>query len=557
MYIFNIISKFNKAFIIYKTNDLYQMHTTFRYLCILAIFIKIPHGLHLFAEGENRKAQNPIIWADVPDPSVIRVDDTYYMSSTTMHMNPGVPIMRSDDLVNWKIVSYAYDTHADSDQMSLRYGQNAYGRGSWASSLRYRDGVYYVVTFSYTSGRTHIYRTDDIENGTWTESSIPRVYHDPGLFFEDDGRVFLVYGVDDIRIIELTKDLTAVKQDGLDEIIIHDSKRIMGSGIDFYVPAEGAHLHKIDDTYYIFLITWPSGGMRTQVVYRSDNLTGPYEGKIVLQDRGIAQGGLVDTPDGEWYAMLFRDQGAVGRIPYLIPVAWEDGWPVLGKDGRVPDVLDIPSGDTGLDGIVASDDFERDFEKDLLLPLEWQWNHNPDDLYWSLKERHGYLRLTNVRVDSGFTDTRNTLTQRTFGPECSAVIAMEIGNMKDGDYAGLGALQHNYGFVGVKMNGSTPYVVMVDGSSGTPEEVERIPISTDRVYLRIDMDYKDMRDKAYFYYSLENEEWNEIGTTLQMTYTLDHFMGYRYALFNFGTKTAGGFVDFDYFRVAASYDDME
>jgi beta-xylosidase len=512
-------------------------------------------GIHVSVKDEHGSAQNPIIWADVPDPSVIRVGDTYYMSSTTMHMNPGVPIMRSEDLVNWEIVSYAYDIHADSDQMAMRYSQNAYGRGSWASSLRSKDGIYYVVTFSYTSGRTHFYTTDDIENGTWTESSVPRVYHDPSLFFEDDGSVYLVYGINDIRIIELMPDLSTLKQGGLDQIIIPDAKQIADIDTGFYVPAEGAHIHKIDGMYYIFLITWPRGDMRTQLVYRSKNLIGPYEGKIVLRDRGIAQGGLVDTPNGDWYAMLFEDHGAVGRIPHLIPVTWEDGWPILGVAGRVPEELDIPAGTGGIRGIVATDEFERDSNQDRLLPLVWQWNHNPDDLYWSLGDRPGFLRLTNGRIDNGFTDTRNTLTQRTFGPECSAVIAIEIDNMKDGDYAGLGALQENFGFVGIKMEGTSKYIIMVNNQS-SPEEVESIPVLQDRVYLRIDMDYRNRIDRAYFYYSIDGEEWNAIGNTLQMYYTLSHFMGYRFALFNYATKTTGGFVDFDYFRVAGSVDDI-
>src|SRR5690606_34364047 len=101
-------------------------------------------------EKKNSKKQqtfvnprNPIIWADVPDPSTIRVGDTYYMSSTTMHMNPGVPIMKSKDLVNWEIVNYAYDILADNDVLSLRNGKETYGRGSWASSLRHHNGEFY------------------------------------------------------------------------------------------------------------------------------------------------------------------------------------------------------------------------------------------------------------------------------------------------------------------------------------------------------------------------------------------------------------------------------
>lgn len=118
----------------------------------------------IFAQ-ESNKAHNPLVFADVPDLSIIRVKDTYYMSSTTMHMSPGVPIMKSNDLVNWKMVSYAYDRLTDNDAMSLNNGKNTYGRGSWASCLRYHNGMYYVSTFAATSGKTHIYSTKDIEKG--------------------------------------------------------------------------------------------------------------------------------------------------------------------------------------------------------------------------------------------------------------------------------------------------------------------------------------------------------------------------------------------------------
>ena len=500
------------------------------------------------AQETSGNAHNPIIWADVPDPSVVRVGDTYYMSSTTMHMNPGVPIMKSKDLVNWEIINYAYDILANNNAMNLRNGQEAYGDGSWASSIRYHNGTFYVVTFSYTTGRTHIYQTTDIENGAWSSHTLSSVYHDPSLFFDDD-RAYLVYGIDDIKIIELNSDVTAVKSGGLSKTLIPKASQIAGS--EFYVPAEGSHIHKVDGKYYVFLISWPAGSMRTELVYRADNLTGTYEGRIALKDDGVAQGGLVDTPDGDWYGVLFQDHGSVGRIPYLVPVTWEEGWPVFGVNDRVPDELDIPVENDEIPKIVASDDFDWDTD----LPLVWQWNHNPDDDYWSVTERPGYLRLTNGRVDQGFLDTQNTLTQRTFGPECSGKIALDISRMKDGDVAGLGALQKNYGFVAVKMSGTSKSVMMVLGTTSTPREVESIPITQDKMYLGITCDFNNQRDIAYFYYSLDGTEWERIGTGLRMSYTLPHFMGYRFALFNYATKETGGIVDFDYFRIGNSLEE--
>ena len=140
------------------------------------------------------QAHNPIIFADVPDMSMIRVGSTYYMSSTTMHMSPGLPVMKSTDLVNWKLVSYCYDTLVSNDEMNLENGKSTYGRGSWASSIRYHKGTYYVSTFAATSGKTHIYTTKNIEKDKWKAISFTPAFHDHALFFDDDGKTYLIYG---------------------------------------------------------------------------------------------------------------------------------------------------------------------------------------------------------------------------------------------------------------------------------------------------------------------------------------------------------------------------
>jgi beta-xylosidase len=490
--------------------------------------------------------KNPIIWADVPDVAAICVGDTYYMSSTTMHMSPGLPIMKSKDLVNWELIGYAYDTLTDNEDLRLENGRNAYGKGSWASSLRYHDETFYVSTFSSTSGRTHVYTTKDIAKGPWKETTFAPSLHDHSLFFDDDGRVYMLYGVGNLRLTELTADASAIKPGGFNEVIISNASAVVDRNIG--LPAEGSQLRKINGKYYVMNITWPRNDMRTQIVHRADKITGPYEGRVVLHDQGVAQGCLIDTPEGDWYALLFQDHGAVGRIPYLVPVKWEDDWPVLGVDGKVPMVLDIPASEGGLANIVASDEFNR--KPGEPSPLAWQWNHNPDNSYWSIGERSGYLRLTTWRLDKEVVQARNTLTQRTFGPVSSSTTKIEVGNMKDGDYAGLIALQKKYGFVGVKMEDDSKSIVMVSAQSNAPEEIESVPIKQQTVYLKIDCDFRDRTDKAYFYYSLDGKAWTKIGAVLHMAYTLPHFMGYRFGLFNFATKTAGGFVDFDYYRVS-------
>ncbi|WP_226037463.1 glycoside hydrolase family 43 protein [Aquibacillus saliphilus] len=492
--------------------------------------------------------ENPILTVDVPDPDVIRVGEVFYMSSTTMHMNPGVPIMKSYDLLDWEIVNYVYDVLADDNEQTLNNGKNEYGKGSWASSLRYHQGLFYLVVGSLATGKTYIFQTDNIEHGNWKRFTLDGYYHDMSLLFDDDGRVYLVYDGGDIKVIELTEDATAIKEGGLNKTIIPDASLVASEKEDVGLPAEGAHIQKINGYYYVFTITWPKNSHRMQLVHRAESIDGYYQGRIAVSDpTGTAQGGIVDTVDGKWYGLLFRDNGSVGRLPCLLEVRWEDGWPVFGDRGLIPNKMHCPvSNKTSKQHIVQSDEFNYDTNT---LGLVWQWNHNPDNDYWSVTERPGFLRLKNGKISADLEEARNTLTQRTFGPECSGQIAMEIANMKDGDVAGFAAFQKDYGYVGVKMKESTKSIVMVNASTGLAEEIERIPLEADRVYFRVDFDYKNQTDKAYFYYSLDGENWKQIGNTLQMCYKLDHFMGYRFALFNFAEDTTGGFVDFDYFRL--------
>ncbi|MDX2301978.1 MAG: glycoside hydrolase 43 family protein [Microscillaceae bacterium] len=521
-------------------------------MVLLCIFLNyaISHSSaqNIQSDSASKLFTNPLIFADVPDMSMIRVGDTYYMSSTTMHLSPGVPIMKSKDLVNWKLVSYAYNTLADIDALNLNHGQSCYGRGSWASSLRYHKGTFYVSTFSSTTGKTHIYTTKNIERGSWKSTAFSPSLHDHSLFFDDDGRVYMPYGSGKIKMVELNSDLTGIKSGTTEQVIIENASTPTGASSG--LPAEGTQLFKIQGKYYLFNISWPKGGMRTVLIHRADKITGPYEGRVALEDRGIAQGGLIDTPDGRWFAYLFRDYGAVGRIPYLVPVKWEDGWPVLGLEGKVPDTLDLPWSKGLIPSLVASDEFDRR-EKKPTLPLVWQWNHNPDNTSWSLSQRRGYLRLTTGRVDTSFIMARNTLTQRTIGPECSGLISMDVSNMKEGDFAGLALLQKNYGLVGVRLENGAKSIVMVSHESEKPLEHERVPISQNLIFLKVECNFRELADKAYCYYSLDGKSWVQIGKALQMTYTLPHFMGYRFGLFNYASQTPGGFVDFDYFRISS------
>lgn len=497
----------------------------------------------------NAIITNPIMWADVPDVDVIRVGPVFYMVSTSMHSMPGCPIMKSVNLNDWEIVNYVYDTFEDNEAHRLLDGKGIYGKGSWAASLRYKDGFYYVCFSSNDMDQFYIYRTEDIEHGTWERSVIPGLHHDPGLLLDDDNRSYVIYGNGDIRIRELTEDLTKVKPGGTDGLLLEGEREEIGLRI------EGCHAYKLNGYYYLFFIEWPRTGnqRRRQLCYRSRELLGPYERRIILDDdlgyhnKGVAQGGIVDTPDGDWYAVLFQDHDAVGRIPCVLPVSWENDWPVIGVNGTAPQVFDTKLPAAERKPLVISDEFDYAGNR---LALNWQWNHNPDNGLWSVTERSGHLRLRTGKVAGSVLQARNTLTQRTEGPACSAETVLDLSGMQPGDRAGMVALQNGFGTVGIAAGeqGQFSVVMGVNGGDGCEEIVERVAFTGDRVYLRIDFNFENSLDQAGFFYSADGNDWKPIGRTLHMKYTLDHFMGYRIGLFNYATRLSGGYADFDYFH---------
>lgn len=491
---------------------------------------------------------NPLYWTDIPDVDVIRVNDMFYMISTSMHTMPGCPIMKSVNLRDWEIVSYVFDKLEDNQEHYLIEKKGIYGQGSWAASLRYENDTYYVCFSSNDMKKFYIYQTDDIEKGEWKRSEIDGIYHDPALLF-DGGRVFVIYGCGDIKIVELTEDVTQLKESGINQILLQTPTDNIG------LRCEGCHAYYINGYYYLLFIEWPTNGneRRRQICYRSKSLLGKYERKIIFDDdfgyknKGIAQGAIFDTQAGDWYAMLFQDHDAVGRIPYILPVQWKDNWPMIGVDGKTPEQIELQLPNAITSPIVISDEFHY---TDNVLSLQWQWNHNPMNECWSLTERNDHLRLRTSRVVENVLEAPNTLTQRTEGPTCEARIKIDCTNMQIGDVAGLIALQSNFGTVGIKKMDENHFEIQMTKSKQNQNEViiDRKEFATPILYLKIRFQYEDSIDQATFYWSDNEVEWNNIGDILQMKYTLDHFMGYRIGIFNYATEVIGGHVDIDYFR---------
>ncbi|HHX11152.1 MAG TPA: glycosyl hydrolase 43 family protein [Firmicutes bacterium] len=504
-------------------------------------------------EREVTYYNNPIINADAPDPSITRNGDDFYLVTTTMHMMPGAPVMKSKDLVNWEIVSYVYESLHDTPKYDMNEG-TVYGRGQWATSIRYHEGMFYLL-FSPNDHpySAYIYSTADPATEEWQLVSRTTHFHDGSLFFDDDGRVYVFYGTGELR--ELEPDLLGVKEDGVNMKIFERDEEETGL-------LEGSHVVKHNGKYYLMMISWPNGENRRQLCYRADNITGPYEKKVVLEDNFagfpyVGQGSLIDDKNGNWYAIIFQDRGAIGRVPLLMPVRWEDGWPMLGdEEGKVPASGEIPLKPHPVETpIVGSDDFN-----DSELKMFWQWNHNPRNENWSLTERPGYLRLkTNRPVDNLYA-AYNTLTQRMEGPQCKGVVSIDLSNMKDGDVTGLSAFNGHSGLLSVIKEGDRKYLTMstnvVELSNREKailnvieEEKERIEWTEDEIYLRVDCDFNLHKDIATFYYSADNENWTKIGEDYKMRFDYRKlFMGTRFAIFNYATKESGGYVDIDFFN---------
>ncbi len=518
-----------------------------------------------YATLHTEKIQNPMLWADVPDPDVIRVGDTFYLVSTTMHLMPGAPVMASKDLKNWETVGYIFDKLTDSPKYDLLQG-TVYGRGQWATSLKYHNGKFYALLAPNEQGAmgdTYIFTADKAE-GPWKILSRMRHFHDCSLFFDDDGRVYVIYGTGEL--MELKPDLS--------DVIEGTHMHIFQREEDERGLLEGSRVIKHDGKYYLLMIShvYAPGKHRREVCYRADDIHGPYEKQVILESEfgGFsyeAQGTIVDSPSGDWYGIIFQDRNGVGRVLTVMPCRWINGWPMLGdENGKVPDeVRPFVSGQPET-GIVKSDDFAEP-----KLGLQWQWNHNPVDNAWSLTEQPGFLRLKTNRVVNTLYLAPNTLTQRMEGPQCSAYIVMDYSNMKDGDRAGFAAFNSDSGVLTIKRIGKKYYLEMseqkVELSDRNKEVtnvdekmIKGIALSqlypkAKKIWLRIDADFRPVKgrnggaDCANFYYSMDGEQWERIGTE---NYRLNFdwrrfFMGSKFGIFNYATKKSGGYVDVDEF----------
>ena len=490
----------------------------------------------------NQYGRNPLTGMDYPDPDVIRVGDTYYMISTTMHFFPGGVILRSRDLVRWEICSYLYETLEHTPGETLEGEQTIYGHGMWAACLRYHQGKFYAAFIAHEWDRTFLFTADRIE-GPWEKHYIDGIYHDCSLLFDDDGRKYIVYGNRDIRLTELRDDLSGPRPGGTDRIIIRDAP---GAFLGY----EGSHIYKINGKYVLFLIhSRQQEWYRTQACFVTEDLEGVWAGGDVMAAdldglrSGPAQGGIVDTADGRWYSIVFQDRGAAGRMPVLVPVTWNEwGYPVY---GAVPKEIAIESSGTDVryEPLYAGDDF-----RSAALKKVWQFNHEPRAGYW--ETGNGQYRITTDKISPTVEHARNTLTQRTLLPGCRAEVSVDAEGIRDGDTAGLCLLIGSYGLIGITREKGKYYLVMKARKSGDNGEKEyaRTPVPVPGIRMRADVSFTGLTGRVVF--SRETEKgWEPLGPAHEMRYALDHFAGCRFGLFLYSTRETGGtaaFSDFAY-----------
>lgn len=517
---------------------------------------------HWTADNGNGTYSNPLFYEEFEDPDPIRVGDDYYLAGTTMHMNPAVQIMHSKDLVNWELVGYCTNKLDFGPAYRLE-GGNIYGRGIWAPCIRYHNGRFYI--FSNVNGvGLMVYRSTSIY-GPWEWNQLPG-RHDLSVLFDDDGKIYIISGGGSpYPIEELMPDLRSFDTNAPRHQLVVPSGLKLG---------EGHHLYKINGKYVD--VSAIPGGPVDQMVAVAGSIDGPWKIERMVQgeslgvtavapvratanDRGLwlHQGGMVDTPAGEWWSIIMSDHGSAGRMVSLVPITWDHGFPLIGLPGnlrKAPNTWIKPN--TGyIQEPKPAFIHDDNFDSGKLNPL-WQWNHVPDDSKWSLTEKPGVLRLHSLPASDLWT-ARNSLCQRPPGPESIMTVEMDTAGMGAGDTAGLALLSSPYAWIGVVKAAEGATLEMCLGAGGGRRGGAVAPTYTHSVgsanppsqlWLRVACNFDT--DKASFSWSADGNEFTPVGNPFAMTFQLTTFQGVRPALFNFNTTgQPGGYADFDNYTV--------
>lgn len=511
------------------------------------------------ADLGNGFYKNPVLHADYSDPDVIRVGDTYYMTASSFNSAPGLPLLTSKDMVNWQLVGHAFQ-----QQVPLNvHVRPQHGGGVWAPSLRHHNGTFYIFYGDPDVG-IYMYQAENFE-GPWSEPTL--VLEAKGLidavpFWDDNGDAWLLHAWAASRV-GISNKLTLRRMSADARRVLDDEEFLVVNGdlLPGYRALEGPKMHKKDGYYYIFA---PAGGVAPgwQSVFRSKNVTGPYEDRIVLEQgnsdtNGPHQGSWVQTPEGKDWFFHFQDKGVYGRILHLQPMSWKDGWPQIGQNinakGVGEPVAQYSKPVSGFPMLVPATSDEFDQQK---LGFQWQWNANWKSEWYSLSAKSGSLRLYSVHdalalEKQSLWHVPSLLFQKL--PADESVVETRITlNGQDGDRAGLLAYGFHYAWLGLQKSGNQTQLVYntVHDAPNDRQERQRFAknINTDTVYLKL-----EMRDagKTRFAWSEDGKNWEYIGGLFQAE--RGRWVGGKIGLFSLAGSSADNsrYTDIDYFHVTA------
>jgi beta-xylosidase len=533
-----------------------------RSLSAAAIFILfLPLFLHAqfvskvwVADNGDGTYKNPVIHADYSDPDVVRVGDDFYMAASSFNASPGLPILHSKDLVNWRIINHVFTEQEPKDTFS----KPQHGGGVWAPSIRFHAGEFYIY---YGDPDFGIYMTKAKDPaGEWSKPLLVKEakgWIDPCPLWDDDGSAYLVHAFAGSRagfksalvINRLNPEGTRILDDG---VMVFD-------GHDAHPTVEGPKFYKLNGYYYIFA---PAGGVPTgwQLVLRSKNIYGPYEEKIVLaQGRtsvgGPHQGALVDTPTGEWWFLHFQDRGAYGRIVHLQPAVWKNGFPVIGADpdgdGTGEPVLTYKKPNVGKNWPVETpaDSDEFDGNKP---GLEWQWQANPQPGWAFTYPAKGVLRMFSVQTGEdakNLWDLPSLILQKFPAEEFTATAKVTLAPRFEGEKFGLVIMGLDYSYAGVASKGGKLYVAQAgarDADKGSPE-TENVPflLNEKTFYLRVKVAKNAM---CTFSFSTDGQKFTLLGVPFKARE--GKWIGARIGFFftRPGKFNDAGSADIDWFR---------
>jgi len=510
---------------------------------------------------------NPVLHADYSDPDVCAVDGHYYMTASSFNCTPGLPILHSEDLVNWEIINYAIK---DVEPLDF-FSKPQHGKGVWAPSIRYHNGEFYIYWGDPDFG-IFMVKTKDIY-GEWDKPVLVKAGKgmiDPCPLWDDDGKVYLAHAWAGSRA-KFNSVITVCEMNSEGTAIVSNPVLAFDGNDGTNHTIEGAKFYKHNGYYYIFA---PAGGVATgwQLVLRSKNVFGPYESKIVMSQgktdiNGPHQGAWVDTPSGEAWFLHFQDKGAYGRVLHLNPMEWKSDWPVIGVDtdgdgcGEPVHEYRKPNMDKTV-GIVTP--AESDEFNSTELGLQWQWHANYQDTF-GFTTNMGYMRIYSHILSPEFVnfwEVPNLLLQKFPAEEFTATTKLKVSAKDDGQMSGLIVMGWDYAYLGVEKSGEgfiLKYVQCKDAEQKTPEktsvvgmldkcrtfEARLYPNYEIDIYLRVKV---ETGGKCSFYYSTDGKRFHNVGDTFIARQ--GKWIGAKVGLFSvapYGKER--GWVDADWFRI--------